>query len=543
MSIKKTTEDFILEATKLHDGKYNYNKTVYCGAKEKVIITCPIHGDFSQYPTNHLRPCGCPGCTGEAIRKGRGFGVDGNFDIAAAKLRHGDKYDYSAVVFGGNKVKVSIGCPEHGVFLQTPEKHLAGNGCPQCAVERLADERRLTTEQFIKLATVKHDGKYTYEKSEYTGGRDVLTVTCPEHGDFEQKASNHLAGKGCKKCADIRTGASQFVGKDGFVTHARSVHGDKYNYDKVEYISAMETVIITCPEHGDFKQRPNNHTQGQCCPKCSATFGPSRAETELFEFIKALAPDAVQSDRTILGGKELDILVPSKQLAFEFNGLYWHSEATGTPLRYHQDKSDQASKAGVRLIHIFEDEWRDKRAWCESHIRNVLNAPARTIYARKCEIELCDNASAVRDFLNDNHLQGFRGGRSIILRHQGEIVAAAVLAKTIQGEIELARWCVKLNTRIVGGMARVMAHIPEGVISYCDSGKYDGAGYLAAGWKKVSEGVPSYHYTDFRSRRGRQEFQKHKLLARGAVGENEIELAASEGFYRIGGLRQMKFVK
>lgn len=484
MTAKKTTEAFVTEATKLHGGKYSYEKTNYINAQTKVIITCPIHGDFSQFATNHLRPCGCPGCTGEAIRNGRGFkpkvktqsvraDKTENF-IERAEQIHGKTYDYSKFEYTKSKAKGVVVCRKHGEFMQRADHHLSGAGCPTCQAENSAERVRLTTETFIQKAITTHE-------------------------------------------------------------HA-------YQYGDVEYKSSHDKIKITCPEHGVFEQAPNSHLNGRGCPKCSA-FGPSKAENELFEFIKAITPDAVQSERTVLDGKEIDIFVPSKNIGFEFNGLYWHSEATDKPVRYHQDKSDQAAAAGVRLIHIFEDEWRDKRAWCESHIRNVLNAPARTIYARKCEIELCDNASAVRDFLNDNHLQGFRGGRSIILRHQGEIVAAAVLAKTIQGAIELARWCVKLNTRIVGGMARVMAHIPEGTISYCDSGKYDGAGYLAAGWKKVSDGVPSYHYTDFKSRRGRQEFQKHKLLARGAVGANEIELAASEGFYRIGGLLQMKFVK
>lgn len=485
MSQKKTTESFIEEASKLHEGKYNYEKTNYQGARIKVIIGCPIHGDFEQLPTNHLRPCGCPGCIGDAVRKGRGF-----------------------------KPKTT---PAHS---------------------REVDK----TLNFIERATVVHAGKYSYAKTTYTFSKEKVLIICPEHGEFLQRADHHLDGRGCPACQASQAAERMQLSTPEFVEKASALHGEKYNYSKVKYRSSHEKIIINCPEHGDFEQEPNSHLNGSGCPKCSC-FGPSKAENELFEFIKAIAPDAVQSDRTTLEGREIDILVPSKNIGFEFNGLYWHSEATGKPVKYHQEKSDQASAAGVRLIHIFEDEWRDKRAWCESHVRNVLNAQATLIYARKCEIELADNAKDLRDFLNENHLQGFRGGRAIILRHQGEIVAAAVLAKTITGETELARWCVKLNTRIVGGMARVMAHIPEGTISYCDSGKYDGAGYIAAGWEKVSEGVPSYHYTDFRSRRGRQEFQKHKLIARGAIGENEIDLAANEGFYRIGGLRQMKFIR
>ena len=84
--------------------------------------------------------------------------------------------------------------------------------------------------------------------------------------------------------------------------------------------------------------------------------------------------------------------------------------------------------------------------------------------------------------------------------------------------------------------------LPKGLISFCDTGKNDGLGYLAAGWTKAGDGLPGYHYTDGYQRIGRQHFQKHKLLARGAKGENEIELAASEGFYQIGACRQLKFV-
>ena len=299
---------------------------------------------------------------------------------------------------------------------------------------------------------------------------------------------------------------------------------------------------LLCPEHGEFEQAPNSHLNGRGCPKCS-TFGPSKPETELFEFIKSIAPDAVQSDRTSLKGKEIDILVPSKKIGFEFNGLYWHSEATNTPLKYHQSKTDAATEIGVRLIHIFEDEWRDNRPWCESHIRNLLNASATVIHARKCDIELNNTAGSVREFLEVNHIQGFRGGMSIVLRYQGSIVGVAVIANKGKGEIELARWCVKLNTRIVGGFQRVMQHIPSGAVSFCDTAKHDGLGYIAAGWIKVSEGNQSYYYTDFISRKGRQMFQKHKLLERGAKGNTEVEMAKSEGFYRIGGLRQIKFVK
>lgn len=454
--------------------------------------------------------------------------------VKLATAKHGGKYTYEKANYKGSREKITVTCPQHGDFEQKASSHLFGKGCLLCS-----NNAPFTTEDFIARARARHGEKYDYSKVEYRGALKKVIITCSDHGDFEQKADAHIRGQGCKSCRDNSISDTT----ESFIAKASLFHRNKYDYSKVIYGDTQrDKVEIICPKHGVFKQSPQHHLSGCGCPKCS-TFGPSKPEIELFDFIKAIAPDTIQSDRTTLKGKEIDILVPSKNIGFEFNGLYWHSEATDTPMRYHQDKSDYAAKAGVRLIHIFEDEWRDKRAWCESHIRNTLNVPATVIYARKCQIELSDTASDAREFLEVNHIQGFRGGRSIVLRYQGEIVAAAVIAKTAGGETELARWCVRLNTRVVGGFQKVMAHIPSGTISFCDSGKYDGAGYLAAGWVKASEGTPSYHYTNFIDRKGRQMFQKHKLLARGATGNNEVELAASEGFYRIGGLRQLKFIK
>ena len=473
MSKRRTTEQFIAEARAAHaaDDRYDYSKVEYKDSHTKVEIICPEHGSFYQFPTNHLRPCGCPGCIGDAIRKGRGFG--GEFDVARARAKHGDKYDYSNCKGGSTKTKVTIGCHEHGPFLQSPEKHYSGGGCPECGRAKVNHAHRIDTEEFIR--------------------------------------------------------------------RAKTAHGETYSYEKTQYVDSITDLLIACPTHGDFKQIPRNHLFGRGCPKCAIGSRPSKPETELFDFIKTLAPDAEQSDRTLLAGKELDIVVPSRKLAFEFNGLWWHSERMGTQLNYHQDKTDAAAASGYRLIHIFSDEWENHRAWCEAHIRNVLNVPARIIYARKCEVEQHESAVGVRQFLEENHLQGFRGGRSIVLKYDGEIVACAIVSKTIYGTVELARWCVKLGLQVVGGFSKVTKLLPAGIISYCDTSKYDGSGYEASGWTKVADGQPSYHYTDGIERVGRQHFQKHKLLARGAVGENEVDLAASEGFYRIGGCRQLKF--
>lgn len=127
---KLTTEDFIKKAKAVHGNKYDYSKTVYVNQKTDVIITCPLHGDFKQRPNNHYMGAGCPVCSGNKKS-------DTNNFIKKAKAIHGDKYDYSCVVYKNNKTSVEIICPIHGVFKQTPDKHLSGQGCPMCAGEKL----------------------------------------------------------------------------------------------------------------------------------------------------------------------------------------------------------------------------------------------------------------------------------------------------------------------------------------------------------------------------------------------------------------------
>ena len=129
----------------------------------------------------------------------------------------------------------------------------------------------------------------------------------------------------------------------------------------------------------------------------------------MFKFIKSNTQSAVEtSNRTILNGKELDIYLPELNLAFEFNGLYWHSELH-KDRRYHLEKTKLCADKGINLIHIWEDDWDNKVEICKSIILNKIGKSER-IYARKCDIRIVDN-KLVREFLDINHIQGFVGSK------------------------------------------------------------------------------------------------------------------------------------
>lgn len=194
MSRGLTTEEFIQKAKATHKDKYNYDKTIYTKATDKVIITCPIHGDFEQKASNHLSGQGCPKCSGIQRKTTAEF-------INDVRKIHGNKYDYSKVNYINNHTKVCIICPEHGEFWQLPQDHLQKKaGCPKCATIELHNKQRKSTEDFIKEANQVHHYKYDYSKADYKGSHTNITIICPKHGEFQQLPTNHLKGCGCPKC-------------------------------------------------------------------------------------------------------------------------------------------------------------------------------------------------------------------------------------------------------------------------------------------------------------------------------------------------------
>ena len=190
---KLTTEEFIEKANQVHSNLYKYNKTKYINSRTKVIITCPIHGDFEQLANAHLQGQKCPKCMNCYRLNTLDF-------IEKSNKVHNNKYDYSNVIYVNMKSKVKIICPIHGEFNQVPVSHLNGCGCPKCANKHRNDWHKKSTEQFIEQAIKIHSNKYSYSKVDYKKSSDKVCIICPDHGEFWQTPHNHLSGQGCPKC-------------------------------------------------------------------------------------------------------------------------------------------------------------------------------------------------------------------------------------------------------------------------------------------------------------------------------------------------------
>lgn len=332
--------------------------------------------------------------------------------ITEAKVVWGDKYDYSNVNYVNAKTKVLIKCNTCGrEFEQLPNSHLDGHGC-NCQSIFCND---YTTETWIDSAKKIHGDKYNYTKTNYINANTPIIITCNEHGDFTQRPSSHLRGHGCRLCGDksrkekeqlnnLKTLNSRF---SNFIQSANDIHSHKYTYDSSSYTNTKSLINIICPKHGQFTQDPRNHLRGSGCPVCGKI--TSKAEDDIYNFCVMLfgQDKVIRHDRTLLDGLELDIFIPNEQIAIEYNGLYWHNEKSKKDKLYHFNKLKLCNEKGVKLIHIFEDEFIDNKELLLEKLKHIFNkATYPKIYARKCYIREIDKVES-KEFLEKNHIQGF----------------------------------------------------------------------------------------------------------------------------------------
>jgi hypothetical protein len=253
---KINVNNLIEELKNVHNNKYDYSEVEYKNWRTKVCIICPEHGEFWQTLYNHAKGQGCPKCG--KINCSNKLSLTTEEFIKRAREVHGDKYDYSKVEYVNNHSKVCIICPEHGEFWQIPANHLNGCDCPKCK-----NNFKKNTEEFIKRAREVHGDKYDYSKVNYINNRTKVCIICPEHGEFWQTPNKHLSGQHCPYCT-----LNKKLEKIEFIDKARGIHGNRYDYSKVNYINNRTKVCIICPEHGEFWQTPANHLSNHGCPKC-----------------------------------------------------------------------------------------------------------------------------------------------------------------------------------------------------------------------------------------------------------------------------------
>ena len=549
---EKIINNFFSKAKEVHGDKYDYSKVNYVKSSEKVCIICPEHGEFWQTPNSHLSGVGCPKC-GVKQRASNTCMTFKDF-IKKANEKHGDKYDYSEVEYVNSKTKIKVICHEkdengieHGPFYVEPSLHLhRGDGCPKCAGRNKYKDKEYLLNSLNKV--YKNDN-YTFDKVIYRGYKEKITITCTEHGDFNITLNHAMRGQGCPKCRYVKSANSKRRSVKEVIDEAQKVHGDKYDYSLItEYKNDRIKYPIKCKTCGNIFYQPfNNHIQGgQGCPFCFTQ--SSKKETEVFDYVKSLVGEEniIKRDREILNGRELDIYIPSKKIAIEFNGVLWHNEKFNSDKNYHLKKTEDCLNKGVRLIHIFEDEWIYKQDIWKSMLANILGFTKNKIYARKCAIKEV-NTTEGNDFLTNNHIQDICESEiKLGLYYNDELVSLMTFGKSRNSigsnkhEWELLRFCNKLNTVVVGGASKLFKYFiktysANNIVSYADRRFSIGNLYDKLGFTLYNKSRPSYYYVIGNKRKNRINFQKAKLVEKYncPTDMSEHEFCLSQKWYRI----------
>ena len=543
-------KQFIEKAKKVHGDKYDYSKVEYINSQTKVCIICPEHGEFWQEPSAHVRGHNCPKCSN--IKRGDTFRSNGTKFIEQAKNVHGGKYDYSKVEYINSSTKVCIICPNHGEFFILPQNHLLGQGCPKCV------GKHLTTEEIITKFKQVHGDKYDYSKVEYNKMHEKVCIICQEHGEFWQTPSKHINGQECPKCAvEIRTN-KRLIGTDEFIKRAIEKWGNLYDYSKVRYNKVNEKVEIICKKHGSFFQRPFDHLHGHGCPVCGKL--ESKDEIELYDYICGIIgkENIIKNDRKVLNGKEIDILIPSLSLGIEYDGLRWHSESFFKNRYYHLSKTIEAKNNGINLIHIFEDEWKNRKKLVIDKVNHLLhiNENKCKISGRNCFVKEIEKETA-KTFLNNNHIQGYVPATVYLgCFFEDKLVGVMTFLKEYDKKWNLNRFATDIEFLCRGVGGKLLSFFekkynPLEIKSFADirwNIETNENIYVKLGFEKRGEIKPDYRYVDKTNpveRIHKFNFRKQIIHKRYGLplSMTEAEMTKQLGYDRIWDCGLIKYVK
>jgi len=291
--------------------------------------------------------------------------------------------------------------------------------------------------------------------------------------------------------------------------------------------------------------------------KYSSLHKSSKVEIELLNFIKKYyLKNIITGSKKIIKGYELDIYLPDINLAFEFNGLYWHNELNKDK-NYHLNKTELCEKLGIQLIHIWEDNWEYKKSIVKSIILNKLNKTKNKIFGRKTKVKEITDNNQVKEFLENNHLQGYVASSTKIgLFYNDELVSLMTFGKKrrimnsvgVDGVYEMYRFCNKLNFNIIGGASKLFKYFikmykPIEILSYADRSYSNGNLYKQLGFKFVGATSPNYFYVVNRRRKYRFGFRKSILIKDGYdPNKSEREIMLERKIYRIYNSGNLKYI-
>ena len=503
-ALSMTQKQFEARVREIHGNKYDLSRAWYVNDATKVEVMCPEHGSWWVRPNGLFYGKGCPECGSAKASNSRRL-APVEFEKRVREI-HGDKYDLSRIRYVNIATKVEIVCPEHGAWWPYPSSLLKGCGCPKCA-----GRAKLTQQEFELRVRKVHGDKYDLSRALYANNHERVEVICHEHGPSWVTPANLFGGQGCRRCGNKKISEKLSLTQKEFESRISSLFGEKADFSKAVYKGIREKVTMRCTVHDEeFEAPPDSLFTGAWgCPECWNN-GKSKGEDEVAAFLDSLGLDLVvlRNVRDVIPPKELDIYIPEKNLAVEYNGIYHHHDGKKSR-SYHMDKYLACRDKGIRLIQILDFAWETRQAQIKSILANALGARTneRKIDARKCEVRQV-KVGELRDFFDANHIQGhvYTASLALGLFYEDEVVAAMTFSKGgnqrgaarvgRQGAWTLSRYATSRVVR--GGFQKLLKHGRDligwehDIVSFSANDYFQGGAYESAGFEREEEVGPDY---------------------------------------------------
>lgn len=501
----------------------------------EVTACCRKHGTFQTTLKKLLHSeHGCAKCAAASVAA-VGRNTESSILERLGKI-YGEAYTYEHIDFSkyeNNQDKVTVTCKKHGTFEKSVKRLLAGQGCPECARELKWKRYRETTNENLREKYAKKFPHMDFSQSDFSNPFSIQAV-CDKHGAVET-TKIRLNGEvdACPLCAEVKHRKS----KDNWLSEFEARHQGKYSYRLVaDGFRSNGKIPIVCNNHSlpyTFLQTPSDHRAGHGCPRCRlkgmGKRQTSSAEQELAEFLRNLGAVVGQQVPLTCKGREylMDIVLPEQNVAIEYNGLFFHSTRFKVSPCFHKTKSEAAAVQGLRLIHIFEDDWKHRRPAVEHLLRYTVGVLPVEM-ARKMTIgEVAD--SVAKTFYKTYHIQGASAAAQQVhfgLYKQDKLLGVMSFTRNSSGRKLLNDNCWELvrfasAARIQGGAGKLFKaflrrYAPKEITSFSWNHLFDGGVYSRLGFTLDKLLPPDYTYVDLKRcrRLHKSGFQRSRLAAR-----------------------------
>jgi very-short-patch-repair endonuclease len=521
-------------------GDYQYKiRNGEVNQKDKVPFMCEIHGEHWQELSQRLRSDNCPRCSMGKLgvtyrRTSYSFENELRSDYLV-KLKNQELTIRDEVVF------ICSDCEkEYKNTLDNRNSSRTGK-CHDCLPRALPKD-------YDFIHEIRHDFQEKVRNKEINSETPIPFI-CNIHGEYLQTLYKHSLGRGCRKCGWEKVGKKLRNTYYPFMDKIHPTYREKINNAE---ISTKEKILFLCDtgEHKAYWLTVENYKRGTRCPRCNKKYR-SQAENKIFDILQSKGVEVIQGKRFYgLSDQqrhyELDLYLPEYNIGIECNGIYWHSEKHKDRM-YHYEKTKVFAEQGIQVIHLWEDDTRDRLDVCVNMILSKIGKLERKkVYARQCEVRKIDNTLKA-ELLEKWHIQG---DCSYIGKFYALFYKDKPLSVFCINNGQLIRYASCPEHFVVGGYEKLEKHATIGLdklISFADNQVSNGDMYYHYGWAKVGDIAPDYMYVYKGKREHKFGFRKKRFFKDEELEYHEDmtekELAELNGLIRVYDSGKIKFEK